>query len=271
MIDMTVGCGNWAMRPAPPADAASLEEMLRAEGITRACGYPLEAWFWPDPQEANELRLPELARSNFFVPSAVINPTLRAWGRGYDLCRDQWNVPLVRIMPGYHSYDLDEPVIDGFAERLAGDRVALGVHLRAEDERMQNPIALIDAVAFSDVVDLAERHPALRIAVFGFARLSELGPYAPEGLQSMLKAPRGPRPQAELPDNLWIDMAFHEYESSLTIAAKLFRIDRLLFSTHAPLFYPRSNVLKVRNSEASDDVKDAVTERNARALLEVPA
>ena len=270
MFDMTVGCGNWAMRPAAPGDAASREEMLRSEGITGACGYPLEAWFWPDPQEANELRLPELTRSGFFMPSAVINPTLRAWRRGYDLCRDQWNVPLVRLMPGYHSYDLADPTIDALAERIAEDGVVLGVHLRAEDERMQNPIALIPCVPFTDVVALAERHPALRIAVFGFARMNELGAFAPEGMQSMLSAPQV-GPLVRLPDNLWIDMAFHEHESSLAIAAKLFRTDRLLFSTHAPLFYPRSNVLKIRNSEASDDVKDAVTERNARALLEVPA
>ena len=78
ILDVNCGCGVWPFRPTPAADAASLERLLRAEGVTRACAYPLEAYLWPDPQEANELRLPQLAESDFFVPSAVLNPTMPA-------------------------------------------------------------------------------------------------------------------------------------------------------------------------------------------------
>jgi len=269
MFDMIVGCGNWAMRPTPPADAATLEDALRAEGVTGACAYPLEAWFWPDPQEANELRLPDLAASEFFVPSAVLNPTLPAWRKGYDACRERWQVPLVRLMPGYHAYELAVPEVDALAHRAAEDGVALGVHLRVEDERMQNPIALVPGVPFADVVALAERHPGLQVVAFGLSRLRELSGYVPDGLVGKLNAPSGPEPLAELPQNLWIDLSFFEYKSSLTIALKLFRLERLLFGTHYPLFYPRSNVLKVENSEAPDEAKSAVTGENARALLGV--
>mgnify|MGYP001117857869 CR=1 FL=1 len=271
MLDMTVGCGAWAMRPTPPGDAASLEAMLRGEGISGACAYPLEAWFWPDPQEANELRLPDLAALDFFAPSAVLNPTLTAWRKGYDLCLERWEVPLVRIMPNYHAYEVADPAVDALAERAAQDGVALGVHLRAEDERMQNPIALVPGVPFADVVALARRHPDLKVVVFGLSRLRELSGFAPDGLVGRLNAPPGPEPLATLPDNLWIDLSFFEYESSLVTAIKLFRTERLLFGTHAPLFYPAANVLKVHNSEAPDDVKQAVSEDNARALLGMQA
>jgi hypothetical protein len=243
--------------------------MLRAEGVEQACAYPLEAWFWPDPQEANEVHLPDLAASDFFVPSAVLNPTLPAWEKAYRRCREQWEVPLIRLMPGYHAYDLAAAGVDALAERAAEDGVVIGVHLRAEDERMQNPVALVPGVAFEDVVGLARRHRDLQVAVFGLARLPELSGFTPDGLVGRLNAPPEPDPLATLPENLWIDLSFLEYESSLVTATKLFRTDRLLFSTHAPLFYPAGNVLKVRNSEASEAVKAAVTEENARALLGV--
>jgi len=271
MFDMMAGCGTWAMRPTPPADAESLASMLREEGVTGACGYALEAWFWPDPQEANELRLPALAESEFFVPSAVLNPTLPAWPRAYDTCRERWQVPMVRLMPAYHAYELAHQDVDALARRAADDGVVLGVHLRAEDERMQNPIALVPGAPFADVAALADRHPDLQVAVFGLARLGELADFVPDGLQAKLNQPVGPEPLTTLPRNLWIDLGFFEYESSLTIAMKLFAADRMLFSTHAPLFYPRCNVLKIANSEAPDDVKAAVTGDNARALLGVPA
>ena len=89
MFDVNCGCGVWPFRPTPPADAASLEAMLRAVGVTRACAYPLEAYLWPDPQEANELRLPQLAESDFFVPSAVLNPTLPGCLKAYRRCREK--------------------------------------------------------------------------------------------------------------------------------------------------------------------------------------
>ncbi|MGC9317540.1 MAG: amidohydrolase family protein [Armatimonadota bacterium] len=269
MFDMTVGCGTWAMRPTPPADPGSLETMLREEGITHACAYALEAWFWPDPQEANELRLAEVAGSDFFVPSAVLNPTLPGWPKAYDRCRRQWRVPLVRLMPGYHEYELQ--AADDLAERAAADGVVVGVHLRAEDERMQNPIAMVPGVPFADVVALAEGHPELQVVVFGLSRLRELSDFVPDDLMARLNSPERPAAMASIPENLWIDLSFFEYESSLVTALKLFRADRLLFGTHAPLFYPRSNVLKIANSEADDEAKAAVWAGNARALLGVTA
>jgi len=180
-------------------------------------------------------------------------------------------VPLVRLMPGYHAYELAEANVDALAERAAQDGVVVGVHLRAEDERMQNPIALVPGVPVADVVALAQRHPSLRVVVFGLSRLRELSGFVPDGLLGRLAEPVGAEPLAALPANLWIDLSFHEYESSLVVATKLFRTDRLLFGTHAPLFYPRSNVLKIANSEAPADVKAAVTAANASALLGVPA
>lgn len=267
MFDVNVGCGVWPFRPTPPADAASLKAWLRAEGITRACAYPLEAHLWPDPQEANELRLPELAESDFFVPSAVLNPTLPGWAKAYGRCRSEWGVPLVRLLPNYHLYELDAPGVDELAEQAGADGVVLGVHVRAEDKRMQNPIAKVPPFPVDDVVALAHRHPDLRVVAFGFGRLwdrCELAP--PELVKELQRQPELER-KADLPRNMWIELSFFEHESSLANALKLFPAERLLFGTHAPLFYPRANVLKIKNSEAPEGVKDAVLRTNAEELL----
>ena len=75
----------------------------------------------------------------------------------------------------------------------------------------------------------------------------------------------------ELPQNLWIELSFFEHESSFANALKLFPTERLLFGSHAPLFYPRANVAKIEYSEAPDEAKRAAFRTNAEELLGVKA
>jgi predicted TIM-barrel fold metal-dependent hydrolase len=271
VFDVNCGCGAWPFRPTLPADACSLEELLRAEGVTRACAYPLEAYLWPDPQEANELRLPQLARSSFFVPSAALNPTLRGWRKGYLRCRGEWGVPMVRLLPNYHLYELNHPSVDELAEQAASDGVVLGVHVRAEDKRMQNPIAKVPPVPIDDVVALARRHPGVRVVVFGFGRLWDKCDLVSPAMVKQLQLQPELAQRPALPENLWIELSFFEHESSFANALRLFPPERLLFGSHAPLFYPRANVAKIEYSEAPSELKAAAYGANAERLLGVKA
>jgi predicted TIM-barrel fold metal-dependent hydrolase len=271
MFDVNCGCGVWPFRPTPPADAASLEAMLRAVGVTRACAYPLEAYLWPDPQEANDLRLPQLAGYDFFVPSAVLNPTLPGCLKAYRRCREEWGVPMVRLMPGYHLYDLDDPSVDALAERAAADGVVLGAYMRAEDKRMQNPIAKVPPRSVDEAVALARRHPKLKVVAFGYGRMWDKCDLVPPHLVNQLQAGPDLDGRPDLPQNLWIELSFFEHESSLANALRLFPAERLLFGSHAPLFYPRANVAKIEYSEAPEAAKEAVRRTNAEELLGVKA
>lgn len=251
-FDVNAGCGHWPFYPTPANDAADLEKLLSASGIQGACAYPLEAYLFPDPQNANERRLPELAASPFFIPSAVLNPTLPNVTHSLAVCRKEWGVPLVRLLPSYHQFRLDESVVDEFTEALTRAGLALGVHVRAQDERAQNPIAQVAPVPFVDIVALAKRHPGLRMVAFGA--------YAHEVAQVKRK-------EAALPDNLYIDLSFVESEDPLLDTLRLCSPDRLLFGSHAPLFYPLANVYKVEHTEASrEDIARTLYE-NAKGLF----
>ena len=271
MFDVNCGCGVWPFRPTPPADAASLEKLLRAEGVTRACAYPLEALLWPDPQEANELRLPQLAESGFFVPSAVLNPTMPACLKAYRRCREEWGVPMVRLFPGYHFYELGDPSVDELAGRAAADGVVIGVHGRVEGYAIRTPIGRPRSFPPEDVGALAERHPGLRVVAFGVGKMWE-EPYfvSREALQEVDAGPGFDR-RPSLPENLWIELSFFEFECSFAAAAKLFPPERLLFGTNVPMFYPRCNVLKIKSSDAPESAKQAALFDNAAELLGVQA
>jgi predicted TIM-barrel fold metal-dependent hydrolase len=268
VIDINAGCGNWPFWPTRANDPASLESLLRAEGIQRACAYPLEAYLWPDPQEANELRLPELAASEFFIPSAVIDPTLPLAMASYQTCRREWRVPLIRLLPSYHLFDLDLEAVDELAQAAKADGVILGVQIQAEDKRNRNPIIVEQKeVPFSDIVELAARHPGLTVIAFGLAKLGDASAVLPEGHVGKLPTIRKIEPAAMLPDNLYVDLSWFEFEDSFETALKMFRADRLLLGTHAPVFYPKAAILKIERSAAPPDSKQAALVDNAKRIL----
>lgn len=269
MIDMNAGCGNWPFWPTRASDAAGLEALLRAEGVQRACAYPLEAYLWPDPQEANELWLPALAESPFFVPSAVVNPSLPLALKSYRACRRQWDVPLVRLFPSYHLYELGDARVDEVARAAAADGVILGVHIQAEDKRNRNPLLVEQAeVPMADIVALARRHPGLTVVAFCMARIGEASALVPAGAGRQLAEVRQLEPAADVPDNVYVDLSWLEFEDSFETALKLFRPDRLLLGTHAPVFYPKAAILKIQRSAAPEEAKQAALAGNASRLLD---
>lgn len=247
MIDVNVGCGNWPFRPTKYNDAAKLEEWLSSKGITKACAYPLEAIFWPDPQEANELRLPSLSASSFFIPSAVINPTLANYMENYRICRGEWGVPLIRLFPFYHVYDFDNPDFLALAEQLAADGVAMAIYCRVEDKRQRNPM-LIEPVdiPLSAVVRVAERFPELQVISMGVTAVGQKGVVLP---------------------NLYLETSHCDGDDPLEIALRVFSAERVVFGSNAPMFYPLPNILKIQRSSAPAAAREAVLTHNAQRLL----
>ncbi len=272
MIDINAGVGSWPFWRTRAGDASSMEALLRAEGIERACAFPLEGFLYADPMEANELRLPALARSDFFIPSAMLNPTFPNALRSYAICRSEWNVPMIRLTPNYHDYSLKDPGVDALAERLSDDGVILGVHLRIQDERSHPAVLKVPAVPFADVVDVAWRYPRLKVVLFGlaFAREVQQAGLLPEGFVGRLFDTPELGHRAAAPENLFIDLSFFEWEDSFASALKLFRPERLLLGTYAPVFYPRSAVYKITRSLAPEAMKQAALAENAAGLLDSP-
>ncbi len=249
MIDINVGCGNWPFRPTKYNDAAKLEEWLRSKGIARACAYPLEAIFWPDPQEANELRLPELMRSPFFIPSAVINPTLANYMENYRLCRGEWGVPMIRLFPSYHAYNFENADFLALAERMAADGVVMGIYSRVEDQRQRHPLlGELQDIPLEAIAGVARRLPQLPVIALG----ALLG-----------------RETKVAPANLYLETSHCDGDDPLEKALQSFGAGQLLFGTHAPMFYPLPNILKIQRAGVPAEVRAAVLAENARRLLQV--
>ncbi len=254
MIDINAMVGYWPFNRLPARTPTEMETYLRAAGFTQACVYAPEAVFYADPQIANEELFLSLPDTGFFVPSAVVDPTLPNCEELLVKLRDKWHVPLLRLFPNYHSYSLADPEAEQLLAMAAKLDIAVAVHMRMCDERSHHRLMKVPAVPIQEVITAADAYPGTRlllccpmareIQLFFTRIVSQPYRYAEiscaEGLCSVI-------------ENL---LAYTTY-------------DKLLLGTHAPLYYPQAAVAKVEDARhcIEDAQVAAIAGGNAHTLL----
>ncbi|MBX3010072.1 MAG: hypothetical protein KF832_01150 [Caldilineaceae bacterium] len=249
MIDADVLVGHYPFRPFPhpSQDLAQLKAYLQARGIQRACLASLHAAFYADPQQGNAELLPQAALDPFFLPVATINPTLQNWRDTLARCAEEYGCPLVRLLPNYHLYSLDAGCVDElFAEtERRGLRVA--IVKRLEDERMHSLLMKVPGVENHEISALAQRYGGpLLIQSAYFHEIKELATASPQ---------------------LYFDIAFAETLNTLHRLTESVAIDRLVFSSHTPFFYPEAAIGKMTSWQGSQAERQQIASGTLTALL----
>jgi hypothetical protein len=206
----------------------------------------LHALFYTDPQQGNDEILPALKGDDFFIPVAVVNPSLPNWRRGLDKSRKAYDVQMVRLAPSYHVYDLRAPFALECINELTSQGLLVSIVKRIEDERMHHPLMKVAAVENGAILAAAAttEHPLLIHGAY-FGELPELSAAA----------------------NLHFDIAFVETIDTLARATELLPPSRLLFSSHAPFFYAEAAISKVQLWQTSETNQAQVASESLDALL----
>ncbi len=250
-LDADVLLGHYPFRHFPYAthDPAQLKSYLQQRGMIRACVSSLHALFYTDPQQGNDEHLPATIGDDFFIPVAVVNPSLPNWRRGLEKSRQTYGVKIVRLAPSYHTYDLSAPFALECIQELIGQGYLVSIVKRIEDERMHHPLMKVAAVENSAILTAASSvatmpQPLLIHGAY-FGELAELG-----------AAP-----------NLHFDIAFVETIDTLARATEVVSASRLLFSSHAPFFYPEAATSKVQLWQTSAANRAQIAAENLAARL----
>lgn len=250
-FDADVLLGHYPFRhfPHPHHDPAQVKDYLQAQGITRACVSSLHALFYTDPQQGNDEHLPAVANDEFFLPVAVVNPSLPNWRRGLAKSRELYGAQIVRLAPSYHVYELNAAFALDAVQELVEQGLLVSIVKRIEDERMHHPLMKVPAVENSAILAAAAYvdHPLVLHGAY-FGELAELSTAA----------------------NLRFDIAFVETIDTLTRTAEMVAPERLLFSSHAPFFYPEAAISKVQLWQTSEANRSHVAGAALRELLAVP-
>ena len=249
IVDASVFCGCWPFRSLPRRAPEELKAHLRRNGISRAWVAAAEAILCPDPMQANGPFFSAVEGDDFFVPVAIINPTLGTWRRDAETCLRKRGARAVKLVPNYHRYELSDPRVSDLAAFAARGGVPVCIQVRMMDERAHHPLMKVPAVPPDDIAALAGRHPGTRFLA--------CSPYGGQ-LEKLSEAP-----------NVWAEISFVESDRALRAAVEAMGPGRVVFGSHSPLLYFQAEAAKldVDPAEVAPGVVNAVRESNAAALL----
>lgn len=247
-VDVNVSLGHWPFMDFTDWNAECLIRHLKDEGISKAWVSSTESILFPEPDRFDRRLLEKVKGLPALEPVVTVNPVLGNACRRLHKVVEQYGVRLVRILPNYHGYAMEDPRLADLARALMALNLTLVLPLRIEDERNQYPMMQVPAVPVDTVSAFANRFPDLRIAVLN-GDIFEV--------TSLMQHPA----------NLWVDIAFVERMNTLETLLQKVPVNRVLFGSHTPFFYTRSAVLKMKTARIDQDTRRQIEESNARRCL----
>lgn len=255
MIDTNVSLFRWPFRRLIGDDPTSLVARLRKKGVAQAWVASFEGLLCRDVAGVN-IRLAETCRrhgQNFLVPFGCVNPKSPDWEEDLRRCHQVHHMPGIRLHPNYHGYKLDDPAFARLLGMAAKRGLLVQIALSMEDPRTQFPLMQVPPVDPAPLADLLPRFPKLRLV------LLNAGYWGGSGTPHVRKIREA--------CNVWFDIAMNEGVGGLARLIARTSPSRVVFGSHYPFFSFESALLKVRSAGLPHDQELAITEGNARSLL----
>lgn len=110
IYDANTWIGHWPFRALPHRRASDLLRQMDKHGIDKALVGSLHGLFYKDAHEANrELAKEVRSHRDRLAPCAVLNPTYYGWQQDLKQCREEFGMPVLRLVQEYHDYSLKSP------------------------------------------------------------------------------------------------------------------------------------------------------------------
>jgi hypothetical protein len=160
-------------------------------------------------------------------------------------------MPGIRLHPNYHGYKLDDPDFVRLLRLSAERHLIVQLALEMEDERMMHPLLRVEPVDITPLPALVKPTLSLRLV--------------------LLNALRTPRSQPLLDliaaGEVYVEISMLEGVGGVANLLAQVPANRLLFGSHAPLFYFEAATLKLKESLLNEDQSKSIQSANARRLI----
>jgi hypothetical protein len=253
LVDVNVSLGRWPMRRLPNDEPERLVAKLCSRGVTQAWAGSIDGLLSKDIGAVNA-RLAEDCRRygpDLLLPFGSINPKLPCWEEELERCVEVHHMRGVRLHPNYHGYRLEDPNFARLLKLATDHRLIIQLALVMEDERMMHPLLRVEPVDFAPLAEIARQTLGLRLVL-----INALRTLRGESLRKLILA-----------RNISVEISMLEGVGGLSSLLEHVPVERVLFGSHAPVFYFESAELKLSESILTPQQRHAVCHENARRLL----
>jgi hypothetical protein len=249
IIDCNVSVGPWPFRHVPGDDAASLAARLKKRSVTQAWAGSFESILHRDIAAANRNLHTACAKieGGLLLPVGASNPMLPGWKDDLRRCAEIHGMKVLRLYPNYHGYALDNAKFLELLELTTARKMVLQITAQLEDERTQHPLVQAKPVNLKPLSSALQKIPEAQVMVLNANRAMSM-----TALQGC---------------PVWLDFAMLEGVGGIEGLLKDWPLEKLVFGSHAPLFYWESAKLKLQESELSPGQLAAITHENATRCL----
>lgn len=249
-FDANTWIGRWPFAFVEEHVPASLAAHLRAHGIRRALVSPLDAVFAPEPGPANHQLLRTTEGISALAPVPVINPALANWREELAVVAADKRVRAIRLLPRYHNYRLNAPVMQELVAEVFRRRLRLVVQVRLIDERHEYHAMNLKPVPPDELEAFVAANRSLPVLASGLLR-AEILPLAP-------KHP-----------NLLADLSFAEWHDTIPHLLTKVSASQLLFASHTPFLVTSAAREKLDRSQVPAARRAAIASGNLEHFLKV--
>jgi hypothetical protein len=252
-VDCNISLGHWPFRFHAGQEPSSIPDQcakLRKQGLTQGWAGCIEGIFYRDVAAANTILHERCVQhaSSLLLPVYSINPTLPSWEHDLSRCTIIDDFRAIRLHPNYHGYALDDARFLKLIEAATSGKFLIQIVAQMEDERTQHPLMQVKPVNFKPLPAALKKVPAARVMVLNANRAMSM-----TALQGC---------------PVWLDIAMLEGVGGVENLLRDWPLDKLVFGSHAPLFYWESAKLKLQESDLSDKQLAAITHQNATRCLQ---
>lgn len=256
LIDTNVWLSAWPTRGSWAATPRALVAKLRRHGVVSAWTGSFDAALHTDIAGVNARLAEACARDGegVLVPFGTVNPALPDWEEDLRRCHEVHRMAGLRLLPGHHGYQIDDPRLARLVEFAAQRGLPIQIVCSLEDPRSPSPGLSAPSVPAAPFIDVIKKIPRARAMLLNAAAR----PVAGNAALLRRFADAG---------NLALEIATLEGVAGIAALLESAPTLPIAFGSCAPFFYFESALLKLQESPLTPQQLDAVRHGCARGLL----
>jgi uncharacterized protein len=174
IFDADTWIGQWPFRSLPMKTAHELLKQMDEHNIDKAMVGSLNGVLYKDVHEANYELIKEIKKHrDRLIPCALINPAYIGWEQDLKQCREEFEMPLIRLLPQYHGYSLSDPCTAELVDAAGKLNMCVSFVGRIVDSRGKHRLDPGKMTDLQEIENVIRAFPDVKFLMLNFSNMPE--------------------------------------------------------------------------------------------------